>query len=286
MFVQSNLLKDLLPYFNQKLAGHYSEREIENMFYWTCEEKLNKSRFEVKSQDIRLSESELLAFRAVVKRLGQGEPFQYILGRVEFYNADIFVGPGVLIPRPETEELVDLILKETTHFQKVVDIGTGSGCIAIALKKANPKLNVVAVDVSQEALEIAQKSAELNKVAIQFVHANILMEDIIELEEVDCIVSNPPYVLESDKEQMKENVLAHEPHIALFVPDNDPLLFYKRISELGTQNLTNNGHLYFEIHEDFGRQTKELLLGLGYQFVEVFKDMQGKDRMVKAIWLK
>jgi release factor glutamine methyltransferase len=286
MFVQSNSLKELFSYFKSELSERYGVREVEQMFYWTCEDKLRKSKYEVKSSDIRLSESELLTFNRVIKRLKKGEPFQYVLGEVEFYNAKIIVAPGVLIPRPETEELVDLICKQTNQFQKIVDIGTGSGCIAVALKKANPLIDVVAVDVSDEAITSAKKSAKLNNVDLTFIQADILTNDLAALNTVDCIVSNLPYVLEADKKQMSENVLAHEPHLALFVPDNDPLLFYKRISELGTQILINKGHLYFEIHEDFGRQTKELLDGLGYQFVEVFKDMQGKDRMVKAIWLK
>lgn len=282
MFTPTNKLVDLLPYFKRKLVDLYDDREIENIFAWVCHHRFNLNRNEIKSEGIRLSESELLDFRSVVKRLEKHEPIQYILGEVEFYNCTIKVNQNTLIPRPETEELVDLILKENRGEGILLDIGTGSGCIPIALKKANPAYAVYALDISPEALEIARKSAELNKVEVQFMKKDILVDALEDLPQFDLIVSNPPYVLESDKAAMSPNVLEFEPHLALFVADTDPLLFYRRIAQVAASKLKAGGKLYVEIHENFGLQTVDLLNDHGYQNILIIKDMQGKDRMVSA----
>ncbi len=285
MFVQSNRLIDLLPYFQKKLSEIYDEREIENMFAWLCYDRFRLNRNEIKSEGVRLSESELLDFRAVVKRLQTNEPLQYVLGKTEFYNCDILLNKHVLIPRPETEELVDLIVKSVDRELTILDIGTGSGCIPIALKKAKPSCQLVGLDISPEALEIAQKSAILNKVEVLFYQADILTNKLDDLPQFDLIISNPPYVLESDKVDMSKNVLDFEPHLALFVPDHDPLQFYRRIAELGLSKLNPNGLLYFEIHERFGKEMLDMLSGLGYEHCVLVQDMQGKNRMVKAVWI-
>jgi release factor glutamine methyltransferase len=285
MFVQSNRLVDLLPYFHQKLAGLYEAREIENIFAWLCHDRFRLNRNEIKSEGVRLSESELLDFRSVVKRLQTNEPLQYVLGKTEFYNCEILLNRHVLIPRPETEELVDLIFKSIGRELTILDIGTGSGCIPIALKKAKPTCQLIGLDISHEALDIAQKSALLNEVDILFYQADILTNNLENLPQFDLIISNPPYVLESDKIDMSKNVLDFEPHLALFVPDHDPLRFYRRIAEVGLSKLNPNGFLYFEIHERFGQETLEMLNALGYSNGEIIKDMQSKDRMVKAVWL-
>ncbi len=285
MFVQSNRLVDLLPYFHQKLAGLYGAREIENIFAWICYDRFSLNRNEIKSEGIRLSESELLDFRSVVKRLQTSEPLQYILGKTEFYNCEILLNQHVLIPRPETEELVDLIVKSIDQAFTILDIGTGSGCIPIALKKAKPTCQLVGLDISSEALEIAQKSALINEVDVLFYQADILNSALENLPQFDIIISNPPYVLESDKLDMSKNVLDFEPHLALFVPDHDPLRFYRRITEVGLSKLNPNGFLYFEIHERFGHETLEMLNAFGYSNGEIIKDMQGKDRIVKAVWI-
>lgn len=282
MFTPTNKLVDLLPYFKRKLGGLYSDREIENIFAWVCHHRFNLNRNEIRSESIRLSESELLDFRSVVKRLEKHEPIQYILGEVEFYNCKIKVNQNTLIPRPETEELVDLILKENRGEGILLDIGTGSGCIPIALKKANPSYTVYGLDISHEALETARKSAEINEVAVQFLEKDILEDDLVDLPPFDLIVSNPPYVLESDKADMSPNVLAFEPHLALFVSDNDPLLFYRRIAHLAASKLKTGGKLYLEIHENFGLPTVDLLNEFGYQNILIIKDMQGKDRMIRC----
>lgn len=286
MFVPSNQLVDLLPYFKKKLSEVYEEREIENIFYWICEDKYQLSKFEVKHAEKRLSESELLAFRSFVKRLEKSEPIQYILGQTEFWSLPIFVNEHTLIPRPETEELVSLITNDLKPNLKVLDIGTGSGCIPIALKKENDTLDVFGLDVSEKALETAEKSAELNKTEVTFIHKDILKESLEDLPSLDIIVSNPPYVLESDKLKMADNVLKYEPHLALFVEDYEPLLFYCRIAELATTKLNVNGKLFFEIHENYGEETKKMLEALNYTDISVLKDMQGKDRMVRAIYNK
>lgn len=282
MFVQSNRLVDLLPYFHKKLSDLYEPREIENIFAWICDDRFKLNRNEIKSEGIRLSESELLDFRSIVKRLHANEPLQYVLGRMEFFNAQILLNNNVLIPRPETEELVDIIVKSIDDKVTVLDIGTGSGCIPIAIKKAKPNSKVHALDISEKALEMAQKSAALNKTEVFFHHKDILTDDLLDLPFFDIIISNPPYVLEADKADMGKNVLDFEPHLALFVPNTDPLKFYRRIAHLALKKLNPNGILYFEIHERFGNQTIEMLADLGYSNCEIIKDMQGKDRMLKA----
>ncbi len=282
MFTQTNKLIDLLPYFKKKLLELYDEREIENIFHWVCEEKYGLNKFELRQSDKRLSESELLDVRSIVKRLVAQEPIQYILGTTEFYNCIIKVDENVLIPRPETEELVDLVLKEVDENSVLLDIGTGSGCIPIALKKAKDSLTVFGLDVSTGVIALAKKSADLNQVDVSFIEADILKSDLNAIPELDCIVSNPPYVLESDKIKMATNVLQFEPHLALFVEDSDPLLFYRRIAELGRNKLKSTGKLFFEIHENFGDETKKMMEDLGYQQVRVIKDLQGKDRMISS----
>jgi release factor glutamine methyltransferase len=282
VFVQTNKLSNFLPYFHKKLAGMYGEREVDNMFYWVCESKFGLYKFQVKQEDKRLTESELLEMRSIVKRLERHEPIQYILGETEFYGCRIKVDSNVLIPRPETEELVNWVLDNVSGKENVLDIGTGSGCIPIAIKRKVQKLTVFALDVSAGALSLAKESAELNEVDIRFVERDILKEDVSDLPHLDIIVSNPPYVLASDKQQMNTNVLEFEPHLALFVEDDNPLLFYKRIAQLGREKLKSGGMLFFEIHESLGGETKSMLENLGYEDVIVREDMQGKDRMVRC----
>jgi release factor glutamine methyltransferase len=282
MFASTNKLFDLLPYFKKKLGALYSDREVENIFYWVCEDRFDLPKFEVRMSEKRLSESEMLAMRSIVKRLEKQEPVQYILGTTEFYNCKIKVNVNTLIPRPETEELVDWVLENIPKDSVVLDIGTGSGCIPIALKKADNSLSVSGLDVSAEAIEMAKESARLNAVKVYFLQMDILNPDLMQLNMYDIIVSNPPYVLESDKEKMNDNVLAFEPHLALFVADHEPLLFYKAIAQIGLAKLKPNGFLFFEIHEDFGAETSEMLEQLGYKNIELKQDMQGKDRMIRC----
>ncbi len=283
MFTSTNKLIDLQDYFKRKLADLYSEREIDNIFYWWCEETYQLNKFDLKRTEKRLSESDLLQVREIVNRLEKEEPIQYILKYTEFYNCRIDVNEHVLIPRPETEELVDLILGQVLEGDKILDIGTGSGCIPIALKKAKPTLDLFAIDISEKALEMAKASAVKNETEIEFKLKDILKDTLDEYPNLDCIVSNPPYVLASDKEKMSNNVLNFEPHLALFVEDQDPLLFYRRIAALGMEKLNNGGKLFFEIHEDFGKETKNFLEELKYKNVKIIQDLQGKDRMIFCV---
>jgi len=210
------------------------------------------------------------------------------LGEVEFYGQQIFVEPGVLIPRPETEELVQLIIQENADRQnlKVLDIGCGSGCIAIALKKELVGAEITALDISSKALEMSQKSAEISNCEISFIKLDILLDNLAASRKYDVVVSNPPYVLESEKSEMSESVLSHEPGLALFVPDNDPFKFYKVIAEKAAGVFRDSGTLYFELHENFGPEMKGMLMVLGYSDIEVHQDLQGKDRIIKAVHRK
>jgi release factor glutamine methyltransferase len=283
MFVNTNKLFDLLPYYKEKLNTFYPDSEIENIFYIVCDYKHDLKKFEVKFSGAQLSESELLIHRDIIKRLQTHEPIQHIIGKVEFYGLPFLVNSNVLIPRPETEELVDLILADTKNSNlNILDIGTGSGCIPISLKVNLPLANLTGLDISENVLETAKKNATLNNVEVDFLETNILNSDLSNLPKQDIIISNPPYVLESDKKQMSENVLDFDPHLALFVDDNNPLLFYKCITELAKLNLNKGGRLYFEIHENFGKETQSLLTENGFVNTKVIKDLQGKDRIVSG----
>lgn len=219
------------------------------------------------------------SLRKAAERVAKGEPVQYVTGKAEFCGLTFHVEPGVLIPRPETEELVRLVADG--HPESVLDIGTGSGCIAIALAKALPEAKVTAVDISADALRIAEKNAELNGVEVEFCKKDILTEEVEGM--YHAVVSNPPYICQSEAEEMEANVLDHEPHLALFVPDHDPLLFYRRIAELGLHIIYNKGLLAFEINRRFGKETVAMLQEMGYTDVLLIKDQFGNDRMVKAI---
>jgi len=284
MFVSSNLLKDLLPYFKRKLAKSYDEKEIESIFFLTCFYQFNLSRIQVLTEERRLSESELLLFRDIVERLTHHEPIQYILGKTEFYGLTFNVSPAVLIPRPETEELVDLVIKEFRDKKNltILDIGAGSGCIAISIKKNIAASNVFAIDISADAIAVAEKNAEENKTGITFIKADILTNDLSDLTQLDFIISNPPYIPDSDKPAMQANVLDHEPHVALFVSNNDPLIFYKRILELGMVKLKSGGKLFFEIHPQFSSEIILHLNQAGYHSSEIVKDLSGADRFIIA----
>lgn len=276
---KDNSLKGVLRYFQDKLESQYPVHEIQLFFEWICAHFFQLTKTDLLLGERRFSESELLTFRSIVKRLKTNEPIQHIVGEVEVYGLNFTVNKHVLIPRPETEEMVDLICKNE-HPTTILDIGTGSGIIPICLKHHFPKARVEAIDISKEALEIAQKNARLNQVEVEFFQKDILCEALS--KEYDLVVSNPPYVLESDKSMMHENVLQFDPPIALFVPDSDPLKFYNRIIELSQHSLLPNGKIYFEVHEKFGQEVANKLTEFGFQEVEVIQDLQGKDRIVRA----
>lgn len=213
-------------------------------------------------------------------KLLHSEPIQYVLGKTFFYENTFLVNPNVLIPRPETEELVDQIGKENPNAKTILDIGTGSGCIAISLaQKLNAK--VWAWDISEKALEVAQKNAQQIGVEVFFDQKDILKNPIFD-QKFEIIVSNPPYVTESEKKLMQKNVLDFEPYLALFVSDHDPLLFYRHIADFAVSNLEKNGKIYLEINEEFGQKTAELLAERGFEELKIGKDFRGKDRFVSA----
>ena len=239
----------------------------------------------------QLTQEQEQYYHAITKELFQQKPLQYILHEAPFYGMDLYVDETVLIPRPETEELVQWIIDEvntnSSRFNipySILDIGTGSGCIPIALGKHLPATAVHAIDISEKALAVAQRNAAAQGVPVQFHILDILNKsDWKQLSRFDIIVSNPPYITEKEAMDMHNNVLLHEPHTALFVPDEQPLLFYEAIASFGLQHLNNNGLLFFEINEAYGKEVVNMLAARGYQNVELKKDMQGKDRMVKAV---
>jgi release factor glutamine methyltransferase len=236
--------------------------------------------------DLAFSETELKTWSSILEQLKKEIPIQYILGVTHFYGLEFEVNSAVLIPRPETEELVDWIiqnskLKAQNSKLKILDIGTGSGCIAIALAKNLPNAQVFALDVSEKALATAKKNAEKNQVQLTFIHQSIL-ETVDLAQEFDIIVSNPPYVRELEKLEIKNNVLDNEPHLALFVEDNDALIFYRKIAQLAQKNLNPKGQLYFEINQYLGKETLNLLLEMGFKNSVLRQDIYGNDRMIQC----
>jgi release factor glutamine methyltransferase len=279
------ILKSLRTFFNNELIGYYPDTEIESFFNLLSEDILNLKRIAI-SQNLYavISGKKYERFQKAIVKLKNYEPIQYILGNTEFYGIIFEVNPSVLIPRPETEELVSWIIDDCKDSQdiSVLDIGTGSGCIAISLAKNLKHAKVYALDVSEDALKLAKLNATKNEVDIEFIEADILDCDLGNIK-FDVIVSNPPYVRELEKEAMSANVLNHEPPLALFVKDDDALLFYRKIAEISENILKPNGQLYFEINESLGEPTKELLANNSFNNIELKMDIFEKDRMIKAI---
>lgn len=278
-------------YFREQLAGMYEPEEVENLCFLTLEHILKMNRVEVSlSRKLDVSTSALTQLKEVTSRLSLSEPIQYIIGTTEFYGMEFQVNPATLIPRPETEELVDWIItdkaesfvkSETQEKLKILDIGTGSGCIAISLAKNLSNAHVEAIDISQEALATAYQNAKMNEADVIFYNQDVLAVEELE-HKYDIIVSNPPYVRMLEKKEMRDNVLSNEPDSALFVSDDDPLIFYRKIGELAFESLSVIGFLYFEINEYLGKEMIDLLKGIGFSDIELKRDMFGKDRMIKA----
>jgi release factor glutamine methyltransferase len=280
-------IKEYRTQFIQELTSMYDAGEAESFFYLILEEKQQLKRIDLALQpDLVFLEEEIVVWNSILEQLKLEMPIQYLLGKTSFYGLDFEVNESVLIPRPETEELVDWILSNTqttkqSNNLKILDIGTGSGCIAISLAKNLPNAQVFAIDVSEKALATARKNAVLNGVAVTFMEQNIL-ETLDLKQEFDIIVSNPPYVRNLEKEEIKRNVLEHEPHLALFVEDHDALIFYRKIAELAQKNLSNSGCLYFEINQYLGKEMFELLEEMNFKDVELRKDIYGNDRMMRG----
>lgn len=282
-------IKQLINQFHIKLNNYYSKSEIQSFIYIIFEEYLNFSKIDLilKSDDL-LEKSEIENLENVVFQLQQQKPIQYIIGKTEFYNLEFFVDENVLIPRPETEELVEIILKneQFNKNQNILDIGTGSGCIAISLAK-NISAKVSAIDISKKALSIAKKNADYNNVNVNFIETNILQNNTYSTDNksiaFDFIISNPPYVRESEKKLMKSNILDYEPDLALFVGDENPLIFYEAIAKFAENSLKKGGKIYLEINEFLSAETIDLFFKYNFTFAKSIKDLSGKDRFVYII---
>ena len=278
------LVQEFKKQFFLELSKSYPETEIQSFFNILIQHKLNLSRVDLALQSsLEFNNSDLDFFQKALKELKKQIPIQYIIGETEFYGLHFNVNSNVLIPRPETEELVDWILKDHQNSPsiKILDIGTGSGCIAISLAENLPKAEVFAIDISSEAIKTAKSNAVINNVTVNFIEDNILTLTQLP-HKFDVIVSNPPYVRELEKEQMQLNVLANEPHLALFVENDNPLLFYDKIADLAKPCLNKNGHLYFEINQYLGAETVELLKLKGFKKIQLKKDIFEVDRITKA----
>jgi release factor glutamine methyltransferase len=278
--IADNKVSTLRAYLIEKLQSSYDAREAGNLVQQLFEAYNGWSRTEVvMNAEQRMGESELLRYHFALKRLLNHEPIQYILGYAWFLDVQLEVGPGVLIPRPETEELVRLIAERNTQSNpRILDVGTGSGCIAIAIKNLIPGANVTALDVSDEALILAPRNAERLAVEIDFLKMDILSTH--PQKTYDIIVSNPPYIPRNEQKIMARRVTEHEPHLALFTEDADALIFYRRLMELTPDLLTNGGQVFCEIHEQMASPLLELATNYAIQSPEVHVDMQGKNRMM------
>ncbi|MCW1147470.1 peptide chain release factor N(5)-glutamine methyltransferase [Flavobacterium lacisediminis] len=281
------LLKQYKVHFFDALKNIQDEQEIESFFFILTEYLHNLKRVDVAlNPNYEISDAAIEKWNSILVQLQQEKPIQYITGEAWFYGLQFEVNENTLIPRPETEELVERIIesqKSKVQSQKleILDIGTGSGCIPISLKVNLPQANVSAIDVSEKALEVAKRNAQSNKVEVNFIQVNIL--EVLDLNQnFDIIVSNPPYVRNLEKQEIKKNVLDYEPHLALFVEDTDALLFYRKIAQLALKNLSPKGLLFFEINQYLGKETVELLENLGFKNIELKKDIYGNDRMIKC----
>ncbi|WP_316829412.1 peptide chain release factor N(5)-glutamine methyltransferase [Pedobacter aquatilis] len=275
-------IKELEQEYIHTLGEIYDADEVKALFNAAVTHtlKIAKNEFLTK-KDKALSVKDLASLNKILNSLKKGKPLQQVLGETFFYGLTFKVNEHVLIPRPETEELVDWIIREIRDKKaSLLDIGTGSGCIPVTLKKHLPHLNISALDISPAALKTASENARLNEAEINFIEADIL--NYSETIKYDIIVSNPPYIRELEKAEMHENVLANEPHLALFVSDENPLVFYKAIADFAMSNLNPNGYLFLEINEYLWAETLQVLIDKQFKNIELKKDINGKDRMIVA----
>jgi len=276
-------IKQLEKYFISELSALYDGEEAKQLFYLAAEDVSGWNRAQLLIHTTEPSGSEqFLAYENILLELKKGRPIQHILKEAWFCGIKFKVNEAVLIPRPETEELIEWILDtvKTISVSSILDIGTGSGCIAITLKKNLEQVEVSALDVSAEALNIAKENADINSAVINFIHSDIFTYS--SPLKYDLIVSNPPYITEREKEEMHQNVLAYEPHLALFVSNENPLAFYKSIADFALVNLQPKGRLFFEINEYLGKETVDMLCAKGFTNIVLKSDMQGKDRMISC----
>lgn len=277
-------IKDYKLFFKSQLFDVYVETEIDSFFYIILENNNNLKRIDLALNiDLEFSENDLIVWNNILDKLKLEIPIQYILGKTSFYGLEFIVNPNVLIPRPETEELVQWIINDNIKNEnlKIIDIGTGTGCIAISLAKNVENSNVFALDISSSALLVAKQNALFNKVNVTFIEQNILEIESLN-QKFDIIVSNPPYVRNLEKHEIHKNVLDNEPHLALFVENNNALIFYKKIAELAKINLNKNGQLFFEINQYLANETIELLEKTGFKNIILKNDIYGNNRMIKC----
>ncbi len=294
-------IKEYKNNFIYQLSSVYPQTEIDTFFFYLIEEYLNLQRIDITLQpNFEISSENETILNKALARLKKEEPIQYILGKTEFYGLPFHVNRYTLIPRPETEELVDWIISEVKEIRtnnqtkslSILDIGTGSGCIPISLKVNIDNSMICAIDVSEEALKIAKHNSDLNNSLVQFLNLDILKADSLnvftkkttsdEIIKFDIIVSNPPYVRNLEKIEIKNNVLQNEPHLALFVEDDNPLIFYTKIADLAKNHLSSHGFLFFEINQYLGSETAGMLHKKGFKNIELRKDLFGNNRMIKA----
>ena len=277
-----------ITFIRKELTGIFPKGEIESIIFLIFEKLKGYSRTQfLLAKDELLNADDLLEIDKIVSRLKNHEPIQYILGETEFYGLPFYSVPGVLIPRPETEELVQWIIQENELLApNILDIGTGTGCIAISLSKNISESTVIACDISPVCIETASRNADLNSAQVSVFEYNILTgAPEVSFPELEVIVSNPPYIRETEKLLMEKNVLDFEPELALFVPDEKPLLFYERIADFALSHLKNRGKLYFEINEAYGNECSQMLRQKGFSDIELKKDINGKDRMIRGTLL-
>ncbi len=283
MFVIDNQLKTAKNYFSEQLKNLFSSTEINSMWKEIICFRLNWNHSDfILNTTSRLSESDLLFIRSYVHRLKNNEPFQYIHGTTTFFGLELKCDKRALIPRPETEELVAWVV-EFGPYKTIVDLCTGSGCIALGLKSKFSESDITGLDISMNALSLAQENSKLTNLDVEFILADVLNinGDLLD-QKWDCIISNPPYIPTNERESIAENVLNFEPEISLFVGNDNPLIFYKAIVEYAKSNLSENGILFFEIHPNFSAEISDLLKLKGFINIQLRKDLQGKNRMIKA----
>lgn len=283
MFVIDNQLKTAKNYFSEQLKNMFTSTEINSMwkeiicfrFNWNASDFILNTTF-------RLSESDLLFIRSYVHRLKKNEPFQHIHGITTFFGLELICDKRALIPRPETEELVAWTVEFGPH-KTIADLCTGSGCIALGLKSKFSESNITGLDISTDALSLAKENSKLTNLDVEFIHGDVLNinRDLLD-QKWDCIISNPPYIPFNERESIAENVLNFEPEISLFVENENPIIFYEAIVKYAKSNLSENGFLFFEIHPDFSAEISDLLKLKGFINIELRKDLQGKNRMIKA----
>jgi len=286
MFVSDNSLKSAKNYFDDRLQSHFSTTELKSMWTQIICKRLNWSSSDLLlNQNERLSESDLLYVRSFVKGLQNHEPFQYLIGETEFYGLTILCDSRALIPRPETEELVQWVIESTRKPERIIDLCSGTGCISLALKSRFPNAHVQAIDFSIDAVKLSEENAKNLQLDVEIIQENVLDFSIgfnSNNVHYDVIVSNPPYIPNEEKITLSKHVIDHEPSMALFVDDSDPIIFYREIIKFAEKKLQTGGLLFFELHESYGNAVMEFIQLFGFEEIEIRHDLQGKSRMMKA----